>query len=574
MAQFSNPLLQLNKPTLETDQDSDQTLIARFVQKQDQAAFELLVKRYHGLVMGVCRRVLGNTADAEEAYQATFMVMARRAGSLSWYEIVAGWLHETAYKTALSQSRKRSNAKKLSNHVASFQEDPQAKELEPDRAAMLRELNTVLDEEISKLPTKYREPLLLHLFEGIERQEMAQRLGVSTGAIKDRLERGRDLLRAKLTLRGFTLSLGTLAAWFTTDSLSQAAVATTLTSTTTKAAAAFAVGGSTAGIVSGSTNSLAQGILQMYFFGKLKLYAFSSLTALVLAITAYGLIQDTGERFEKRLRGYIQSIGSNSGSTHVTILLDDTEVLLNLDVAKDVVVYQAYQKTSFERLKSGMYIGVKLGKDQRTIQDIQALGHTIEGTLVRRTGSLESGVSAIKFTVRLEEGENEVERELMLAKGAILRIGGMQASVRHLDLGLSGTFEFGPKGDLIHCIELSAESEQMIEGHVKSFDVQSKSLTVMIDIEDVWSERKFEFAADPILRIDSEVVGWNSIVANLGFRARLSAKDRTKIESIQFEASNEEPDEMEVSLENEDSPNSIDEPSPPELENDVDPKAR
>jgi len=94
--------------------------------------------------MGVCHRVLGNAADAEEAYQATFMVMARRTGSLSWNEIVAGWLHETAYKTALSQCRKRSNAKKRSNHVVSFKEDPQAKEFEPDRAAMLRELNSVL----------------------------------------------------------------------------------------------------------------------------------------------------------------------------------------------------------------------------------------------------------------------------------------------------------------------------------------------------------------------------------------------------------------------------------------------
>jgi len=296
----------------------------------------------------------------------------------------------------------------------------------------------------------------------------------------------------------------------------------------------------------------------MYFFGKLKLYAFSCLTALVLAITAYGLIRDTGERFEKKLRGYIQSIGSNSGSTNVTILLDDCEVLLNLDVAKDVVVHQAYQKTSFEQLKLGMYIGVKLGKDHRTIQDIQALGHTIEGTLVRRTGSLENGGSATKFAVRFEEGERDVEREFTLASGAILRIGGMQASVRHLDLGLSGTFEFGPKGDLIHCIKLSAEPEQMIDGHVKSFDAQRKSLTVMIDIEDVWYERKFEFAADPILRIDSEVAGWNSIVADLGFRARLCAKDRTKIESIQFEASDKETNEMEV--------------SPSESENDEDPK--
>ena len=221
-----------------------------------------------------------------------------------------------------------------------------------------------------------------------------------------------------------------------------------------------------------------------------------------------------------------------------------------------------------------MYIGVKLDKDHRTIQDIQALGHTIEGTLVRRTGSLEIGGSPIKFTVRFEEGEKDVDREFTLASGAILRIGGMQASVRHLDLGLSGTFEFDPKGDLIHCIELSAEPEQIIDGHVKFFDAQSKSLTVMIDIEDVWSERKFEFAADPILRIDSEVVGWNSIVSNLGFRARLSAKDRTKIESIQFEASDDEPDAMEVSRENEDLPNSIDEPSPSESENEDRPKTR
>jgi len=96
MSQFPNSIGQLSKSTLEADEESDRILIARFVQKQDQAAFEHLVRRYHGLVMGVCRRVLGNAADAEEAYQATFMVMARRAGSLSWYEMVAGWLHETA----------------------------------------------------------------------------------------------------------------------------------------------------------------------------------------------------------------------------------------------------------------------------------------------------------------------------------------------------------------------------------------------------------------------------------------------------------------------------------------------
>jgi hypothetical protein len=153
-----------------------------------------------------------------------------------------------------------------------------------------------------------------------------------------------------------------------------------------------------------------------------------------------------------------------------------------------------------------------------------------------------------------------------LASGAILRVGGVQASVRHLDLGLSGTFEFGPKGDLIHCIELYVEPDRMIDGHVKSFDAKTKSLIVMIDIDDVWTERKFEFAVDPILRIDSDVVGWNSIVANLGFRARLSADDRTKIESIQFEASNEEPDEVEFSIENEDSPNAIGEPSSSVLE--------
>jgi len=88
----------------------------------------------------------------------------------------------------------------------------------------------------------------------------------------------------------------------------------------------------------------------MYFFGKLKLYSFSSLTALVLALIAYGLIHKISERFEKRLRCYIQSIGSNSGSSSVTILLDDSEALLNLNVAKDVVVHQAYQKTSLEQL--------------------------------------------------------------------------------------------------------------------------------------------------------------------------------------------------------------------------------
>jgi RNA polymerase sigma factor (sigma-70 family) len=185
----------------------DAELIERFVATRDGAAFGCLVERYGPLVLGVCRRVLGNHHDAEDAFQATFLVLARKARQIRQRDALAGWLYKVAYHLA---TKLRASAERR-RHAERQPSPRQSDELQSDHHITWGDLRMVLDEELERLPEKYRAPLLLCCLAGRTRDEAAEQLGWSLGALKMRLERGRQLLRTRLSRRGLSVSAALLA---------------------------------------------------------------------------------------------------------------------------------------------------------------------------------------------------------------------------------------------------------------------------------------------------------------------------------------------------------------------------
>jgi RNA polymerase sigma factor (sigma-70 family) len=263
----------------EIEQLADGELVRRFLAQRDEAAFEALLRRHGAMVLRVCHRVLHNEHDAEDAFQATFLLLARKAGSLRSQASVASWLHGVAYRVAL---KARAGAGRRRLHESQAADPSRA---EPDVLAdiTLRETARLLDEELARLPEKYRTPLVLCCLEGKTRDEAAGLLGWSSSMIKSRLEEARGLLRSRLARRGLALSVPVLVSALARGSAS-AAVTRGLAAATVRAAVLF-VGGRamSAGVIPAQVAALTEGVLQAMWISKIKLAA-----AVVLAVGILG----------------------------------------------------------------------------------------------------------------------------------------------------------------------------------------------------------------------------------------------------------------------------------------------
>jgi RNA polymerase sigma factor (sigma-70 family) len=256
---------------------TDRSLLERFAAKQDDAAFEMLVQRHGPMVQGVCRRVLGHAQDAEDAFQATFLVLARKAGRIRWQAEVGNWLYQVAYRTAL---RARANRKRVRERQMVKPPEAAAREEVP-----WDDVRLILDEELNRLPVNYRAPVVLHYLEGKSYAETAQVLGWAEGTVSGRLARARELLRGRLTRRGLTLSAGAFATALS-QSAAPAAVPPLLAETTAKAATLFAAG---SGVVPAPAAALAQGVLRSMFVTKRIIVAVLALASSLL-VTGAGLL--------------------------------------------------------------------------------------------------------------------------------------------------------------------------------------------------------------------------------------------------------------------------------------------
>ena len=256
---------------------TDRDLLDAFAETGDESAFTEVVRRHGPLVLGVCRRILGNLPDAEDAFQATFLVLARKAGSHAWHDSVKNWLHGVACRVAM-KARSQALKRKQKEQAARV-----ADEAHPPAHAW-SDLCSVLDEELARLPDKYRLVLLLCYLEGKTRDEAAEQLGWTVGSVKGYLERGREMLKVRLSKRGLALSL-TLSAGLLSGVAADAAVPATLTVATAHAAAHFAAG--SAGQVAGPIFTLAKGALNTMLIAKIKTMGFVT-ALLMLAATTLG----------------------------------------------------------------------------------------------------------------------------------------------------------------------------------------------------------------------------------------------------------------------------------------------
>lgn len=188
---------------------SDDELLARFATGRDQRAFAELVTRHGVMVQAVVRRMLRNVHDAEDAFQATFLALAKSASRVRWRSDVAGWLHQTAVRTA----------KTVRKMNGSWERGKQRQGTRPTHnssslsAVELEELRSAIDEELRGLPTKYSTAVVLCDIEGLSRVEAAARMGSPVTTLKNRLSVGRKRLREGLARRGFAFSVAALATY-------------------------------------------------------------------------------------------------------------------------------------------------------------------------------------------------------------------------------------------------------------------------------------------------------------------------------------------------------------------------
>jgi RNA polymerase sigma factor (sigma-70 family) len=191
-----------------TGELADENLVERFLHGDEidsDDAFRALVERHGPMVLGICRFVLGQDADAEDAFQATFLTLARKGASIQNRAILAAWLHEVAYRTAIKVRVKAVRRRTVERQSASMLPSQFVSDSQHHDAAW-NELRPLLHDEVRGLPEKYRVPIILSYLEGKTNEEVAQLLHWPVGTVKGRLSRARTLLRSRLMRRGLTLS--------------------------------------------------------------------------------------------------------------------------------------------------------------------------------------------------------------------------------------------------------------------------------------------------------------------------------------------------------------------------------
>jgi RNA polymerase sigma factor (sigma-70 family) len=255
---------------------SDAQLLERFAARRDEGAFTALLERHGPMVFGVCRRVLRHDQDAEDAFQATFLVLARKAGSRGWRDSVGAWLHAVAQRVAL---KARTLAARRHVRLTEVVDDVAA---EPARESPWHELRPILDEELNRLPEKYRAPLVLCYLEGKTNEEAARLLGRPVGTVWYQLSRGRELLRGRLSRRGVGLPAVALGAVITRNAT--AAVPEALLALTRQASLAGAGPAGVAGPLAQPVATLVKEVLHDMLLTKLK-----RAVAMVLVLCVAGL---------------------------------------------------------------------------------------------------------------------------------------------------------------------------------------------------------------------------------------------------------------------------------------------
>jgi RNA polymerase sigma factor (sigma-70 family) len=256
----------------------DGRLLEDYLKHRDKTAIAALVGRHGPMVWGVCRRVLGNPHDAEDAFQATFLVLVRRAAAIVPRGMVGNWLYGVAHQTALKARATAAKRQRRERQVKEMPEPAARPEPEPGP-----DLGPLLDQELARLPDKYRVAVVLCDLEGRTYKEAARRLQIPEGTLSTRLRAARALLTRRLARHGLAVSGGVLATALARQ-VASAGVPAAVASSTIQAATLVAAGRGAAVVVSARVAALTEGVLKSMYVMKLKTVITALLVAGILAI--------------------------------------------------------------------------------------------------------------------------------------------------------------------------------------------------------------------------------------------------------------------------------------------------
>jgi RND family efflux transporter MFP subunit len=331
----------IRRMTAEVGGASDAQLLDRFAVHRDEAAFELLLWRHERLVFGVCLRVLHDQHDAEDAFQATFLALARHAGRIAKREAVAGWLHKVAYRVALtarSQRARRGAREKLAG-AAKYLSAPH----EPEALLENQELRRVIDQEIGRLPERFQAAVVLCYLEGKSVDEAAMLLGCPRGTVASRLARARERLRLRLVGRG----LAPTAALAILTQANAAPRPFALIPTLTAAALRYTAKGPA--ILSPRVTALTEEVLRAMFLHKLKngILVLVALVGIFLVAggLAAGLHAQTGPKAEPPGPGQVpetQAAGKQEQARDKPVPRVPHPVTVSRPARREAAPYQDY----------------------------------------------------------------------------------------------------------------------------------------------------------------------------------------------------------------------------------------
>jgi RNA polymerase sigma factor (sigma-70 family) len=475
---------------------ADGQLLEDYLRRREEAALAALVRRHGPMVWGVCRRVLRNYHDAEDAFQATFLVLVRKAASVVPREMVANWLHGVAHQTAL---KARATTAKRGARERQVTQMPEPAATDPE---LWDDLQPLLDQELSGLPDIYRVAIVLCNLEGKTRKEAARQLGVPEGTLAARLARGRVMLAKGLARHGLAVSGGTLAVVLAQNA-ALAGVPTSLVSATIKAASLFAAGPAAAtGVVPAKVAGLAEGVLKTMLLTKVKIVA-----AVLLAVAALGMgagwrthqalaekrTNEAVKGADKKDRTEVSGVVKAVDASRSTVTLDPGKEFLEpqtFSVAGDAKVLLddgtgdklGFQEGRLADLSEGAPVTLRLSEDQKVVR-IWAEGPTIQGALK----AADAGNGTITATVAMAKGEPATDKTFAVAKNARLFIDDGPATDKSQPTKQPGLADL--PANAVVSLKLSADRKvvgsiraegQTVTGLVKAVDGAKNTITITI----------------------------------------------------------------------------------------------
>jgi RNA polymerase sigma factor (sigma-70 family) len=473
---------------------TDGQLLESYLRGREEAAFAALVHRHGAMVWGVCRRVLRNHQDAEDAFQATFLVLVRKAASIMSKELVANWLYGVAHQTALKARATTAKRGTREQQMAAMPE-PAA-----PHQPVWNEVQPLLDQELSRLPDKYRAVIVLSDLEGKTRKEVAQQLKLHDGTVASRLATARAMLAKRLARRGVVLSGGALAAVLAQNAAS-ARVPLPVASITIKAASLFAAGQATvAGGISLTAVALAEGVLKTMLWTKLKMVC-AVLAVAILSAGAAALMQQAGASRERERPEQNPAPAAKPADQTVAkaepAVKEKKEaaalptavrgVVKAVDTQQNTltVTYGTGQGTFAVPANATVNIDGKLGKlsglppganvtlsqfaDATTVRTIQATGRWYFGASVK-------GVDAERNTITI--GDRDGDKTFAVAPAAFITIDGKSSKLAALPTG--AFVNVGLAVDQVTVCSIGAEGPHLGGcggSMVKAVDAENSTIT-------------------------------------------------------------------------------------------------